>query len=113
MTKTYRTPDQKQEPDTGSRPRKSVGVYDRPVRAAPGRGLVMAIVAILAVVIIIMLYRLAVGEGLQGKPHPASGTGSHPVLSYSLCRYDGAKQGPTRPEWGQCAPIKGGTVLGL
>lgn len=63
MAKTYQAPDPKQEPESGSK--KAFGVYSKPERPGPTRGIILAITAVLAILIVFLLYRLAVGEELQ------------------------------------------------
>lgn len=58
MPKIY---DQKQDPDRGYKERKTLGEPGQPVKAE-NRTMILVIVAILAVVIILMVYRMARGE---------------------------------------------------
>jgi hypothetical protein len=81
MPKTYQSPDSEHDPERESRPKKTVGVYGRHERTAP-RGAMVAIAAILALVFVFLLYRLARGAELQeAMPPIPSGIGSHHVVS--------------------------------
>lgn len=65
MPKTYQAPEPKQGDDRESKARKTVGVYEKPVRTGPSREIIIAIAVIVAIVVIFVLYRLARGEESQ------------------------------------------------
>ena len=90
MPKTYQTPDPRQEsernkePERESKSRKTVGVYGQPGGTTrPTRGLMLALAAILGLLIIFMLYRMARGGEPEGsvKQFGYSGLSSHQVVS--------------------------------
>jgi len=65
MPKTYQAPDP-EHPQREPHQRKKVGVYDRPERTGRPRGVALAIVAMVALLIILLLYMLFGGEEVQG-----------------------------------------------
>ena len=64
MPNTYQAPEP-EHPQGEPHQRKKVGVYDRPERTRP-RGITLAIAAMVALLIIILLYMLFGGEDVQG-----------------------------------------------
>lgn len=65
MPKTYQAPDP-EHPQGEPHQRKKVGVYDRPERTGRSRGITLAIAAMVALLIILLLYMLFGGEDVQG-----------------------------------------------